>query len=223
VSRQIRLDGIVLDCDGVLIESVDIKTQVYRGLFEGFPEHQDAIVSYHLANGGLSRVEKIKHIYKEILKRPLSEGQLALLCERFAALSLAPVLAAPLVNGTREFVEACRGRVRLFVASGTPQQELERVLSHKGLGNCFTAVFGSPLSKVEILRRILSEWGLAPEAMLAVGDAPTDWQAAAAHGIRFVARVRDGEPAAFLDEVPRERVRDLEELRLLVDGLVGAR
>jgi len=216
-----RLKGIILDCDGVLLESVDIKTEAYRSLFREFPEQQDAIVAYHLANGGLSRVEKIAHIYRDILRQPLSEGQLALLCRRFADLSLTAVLTAPLVSGTREFLDVCRGRVHVFVASGTPQGELEQVLRHQRLDG-FTAVFGSPLSKTEILGQILSGWALAPEDVLAVGDAPTDRRAAAAHGIRFIARVREGHPTAIWDEAPEEQIRDLDELRQLIGGLVGA-
>lgn len=223
MSVQGRLDGIILDCDGVLLESVDIKTQAYRSLFADFPEHLDTIVSYHLAHGGLSRVEKIKHIYRSILGYALSATKLTELCDRFAALSLNQVLAAPLVQGTREFLDTYHCRLHLFVASGTPQQELEVILSRKGLRGYFTAVFGSPLSKVEIIGRILSGWALTPSKVLAVGDAPTDLEAAAAHGIRFIARVKEGRPSAFSDGIAMERVRDLSELRPLVDELVGAR
>ena len=66
--------GIAFDFDGVLVESVDVKTKAYARLFEEYGEGVvSRVVDYHLTNGGISRFVKFRVIYSEILNKPLSE------------------------------------------------------------------------------------------------------------------------------------------------------
>ena len=48
--------AIVFDFDGVILESLDIKTRAFAALFDGFPDHTEQIAGYHLNNLGVSRV-----------------------------------------------------------------------------------------------------------------------------------------------------------------------
>lgn len=50
--------AIVLDFDGVIVESLDIKTRAFRDLFSDYPQHLDKIMSYHLAHNAISRYIK---------------------------------------------------------------------------------------------------------------------------------------------------------------------
>ena len=86
--------AIAFDFDGVLVESVEVKTRAFARLFntEG-PDAVRKILDYHLENGGVSRFEKFKTIYRSILKRPLSEEQFRSLCERFSELVVDEVVA----------------------------------------------------------------------------------------------------------------------------------
>ena len=60
--------AIAFDFDGVLAESVDIKTRAYALLFKGEGDQSiRQIVDFHLKNGGISRFEKIRKIYNDIL------------------------------------------------------------------------------------------------------------------------------------------------------------
>jgi len=52
---------------GVILESVDIKGWAFGGLFEAYPEYVDEIVIFHHANRGMSRFDKFRYIYKNIL------------------------------------------------------------------------------------------------------------------------------------------------------------
>jgi beta-phosphoglucomutase-like phosphatase (HAD superfamily) len=69
------LTDIILDFDGVILESVSIKTEAFRSLFSFAPEHVDRIVQFHKDNGGMSRFDKFWHIYNTILHDDLSEQQ----------------------------------------------------------------------------------------------------------------------------------------------------
>lgn len=215
------LQAIVFDCDGVLLESVDAKTEAYRTLFAEHPQHLDAILAYHRAHGGVSRYEKIRHIYRHILHQPLRERELTDLCARFAELSFEKVLAAPLVRGVRQFLRAYHERLALFVASGTPQEELETLLDRRRLRPYFRGVFGSPDTKHAILGRILADWGLAPLDVLVVGDAPTDWDAAREWGIPFIGRVNGAQASPLPAEALTVRIEDFMGLTTITERLLA--
>jgi beta-phosphoglucomutase-like phosphatase (HAD superfamily) len=96
---------IIFDFDGVLVESVDVKTRAFAELFE--PEGPDIVqkvLQYHLENGGLSRYEKFRYVYHNFLRRPLPESGMTELGRRFSDLVVTQVVNAPLVKGAREFV-----------------------------------------------------------------------------------------------------------------------
>lgn len=63
------IDAIFFDFDGVILESVDIKGWAFGKLFENYPQHVDEIVAFHFANGGMSRFDKFRYIYKKYLKK----------------------------------------------------------------------------------------------------------------------------------------------------------
>ncbi|MEK7234705.1 MAG: HAD family hydrolase [Elusimicrobiota bacterium] len=194
--------AIIFDFDGVILQSVDIKTRAFEALFafEG-PEAVARIVDHHRANGGVSRYEKFRHAYREILRRPLSAEQEKTLGERFNILVEDAVSACPWVPGAREFLEARHKQFPLFIASGTPQEELSRIVERRGLNGFFRAVYGTPAQKDAILRKIAADLPCAPEDLLMVGDAGGDYEAAHAVGAAFVGVVAPGVPNPFLPGV----------------------
>ena len=145
--------AIAFDFDGVLVESVEVKTRAFARLFntEG-PDAVRKILDYHLENGGVSRFEKFKTIYRSILKRPLSEEQFRSLCERFSELVVDEVVAASWVDGAEEWLIRHQGRYPLFVISGTPQEELQEIITRRGMAKFFTSVLGAPRTKGLLLR-----------------------------------------------------------------------
>jgi HAD superfamily hydrolase (TIGR01549 family) len=180
------LAAVVLDFDGVVLESVDIKTRAFAALFEAEgPSVVGKLVAYHEINGGISRFEKFRWLYREILKRPLPKEEEASLGERFNALVEDAVMKAPFVPGAREFLEAAKPWP-LFVASGTPQEELRRIVERRGLARHFRGVYGAPDKKDVILRRVAEETSSAPAQLVMVGDAINDFEAARQVGAAFI-------------------------------------
>ena len=58
-----RFEAIFFDFDGVLVESVDIKTTAFARLYAGHGEPvADAVVAYHRQNMGTSRFVKFRYI-----------------------------------------------------------------------------------------------------------------------------------------------------------------
>ena len=212
--------SVIFDFDGVILESADIKTHAFARLFAEHEEHVDAIVELHLRLAGVSRYEKFKLIYADILGQPLDDAGLAKLGEDFSAICLEEVLSCEFVPGAREFLERHTESRLLFVASGTPQQELRDIVEHRGLSPLFHGVYGTPDTKGVISRRILEEHGLARHEAVFVGDATTDLEGAQEAGIPFIGRVRPGDPDPFADDPSIPVVEDLEQLDRDWDAIV---
>mgnify|MGYP001564164157 CR=1 FL=1 len=193
-----RARAIVFDFDGVILQSVNIKTRAFEALFAcESPKAIGLILKHHLANGGVSRYEKFRHAYREVLRRPLPAEEEQALGNRFNALVEQAVSVCPWVPGAREFLEARHKQLPLFVASGTPHAELRRIVERRGLSAFFRGVYGTPDKKDAILRAVAAELACAPEDLLMVGDAGNDYDAARAVGAAFVGVVEPGAANSF--------------------------
>lgn len=191
----VSVQALVFDFDGVLIESVDIKTRAFAQLFAGEPpETVQRIIDFHLRHGGLSRVEKLQAIYRDILKRPLPNERLQALCLAFADLVVNEVVAAPWVQGAQEFLREHRARYRFFIVSGTPEAELREIIRRRSMDTLFDGIFGSPSMKTNLLREVLRCTGLDVAEVVFIGDSATDWAASRAVGVPFIWRSSPNSP-----------------------------
>ena len=78
---------LILDFDGVIVESIPLKTVAFRQVFSfAPPEHLDEIITFHLENGGMSRYDKFRYIYANILNEPLTPEQEERLASKYADL-----------------------------------------------------------------------------------------------------------------------------------------
>ena len=181
--------AVILDFDGVVIESATVKTRAFCDLFAGSGKI-DQIRAFHIANSGISRHVKIREIRERILGLARDERDERVLADRFAALIETGVADAPFVPGARAFIENPGGRL-LYVASGTPQDELREIAAARGIAPHFTGIFGSPEQKPSIIRRVLATHALTPADVVFVGDGLSDQRAAAETAVHFVARLHD--------------------------------
>ena len=212
--------AIGFDFDGVLVESVDIKTRAYAYLFEDEgPEVVRRITDYHLTHGGVSRFEKFRTIHNDILKRELNDKRFQFLCDRFSEIVVDAVVAAPWVAGAREFLERNFRKYRMFVVSGTPESELQEIVERRGMTRFFEAVRGSPKDKVTLLAEVENDLSLVREKTVYVGDAKTDWNAAQALGLTFLWR-RSPDGAQCLEEFSGSPMIDLNQLEARLDQVI---
>lgn len=190
---------VLFDFDGVIAESVDVKTRAFKVLFQDRPECLEAITRFHIDNGGMSRYDKFRYIYKNMFREELNEEKFKQLCEGFSRLVVDEVVAAPFVKGVKEVLDKCLNRYKMFVVSGTPFEEMREIIKQKGLTNYFAGVFGSPAAKAELIRGILKENSLNADEAVFVGDSINDFKAAEETGLSFIAR-DSGEGALWLSD-----------------------
>jgi phosphoglycolate phosphatase-like HAD superfamily hydrolase len=181
--------AIVFDFDGVVLESADVKTDAFVELFAAHgPEIAAQVKAHHLANLGISRFKKFAWIYEHLLGRAITDDESKALGDRFSALALEKILVAPFVPGAEAALAALAARWPLFVASGTPDDELKLIVDRRGLAPRFREVHGTPREKPEILRDLMARHGLATHETLFIGDGASDHKAAVATGVEFLAR-----------------------------------
>jgi phosphoglycolate phosphatase-like HAD superfamily hydrolase len=127
------------------------------------------------------------------------------------------ILECEFVPGAMECLEALRSRALLFVASGTPQEELELIVARRGLTPLFTEVWGTPLGKSEIIRSILDRHRIEPHEAVLIGDGISDYRAAAETGVPFLARDAGANHADW-KELGATAFPDLERILLHIEG-----
>lgn len=178
---------LVFDCDGVLLDSVPVKTRAFGRLAAPYGrEAEDRFVMYHTVHGGVSRYRKFEWFFREVLGREITPAESEEWGRKFAEYAFDEVRRCALIPGARETLEEWHGRLPMYVCSGAPREELEVILKERGLIHFFAGVYGSPPAKAELLKEIVrSQPEIAPDEVLMVGDAVTDEDAASQAGTLF--------------------------------------
>jgi len=209
---------LILDFDGVILESVSVKTEAFRKLFSFVPEHVDEIVQFHIDNGGMSRFDKFRYIYTTILKEDLTQEKFEELSEKFSKIVFEEIVKVPFVPGAQEFLECYHTKIPLFVVSATPEKELLQIIQKRNMSHYFRKVYGAPRKKSDCITEIVKLTGSPPDTVLFVGDARNDLDAARTAGVRLIGRIKPGDENWFYGLSGIELViPDLHELARYIE------
>lgn len=195
--------AVFFDFDGVIADSTAVKAWAFAALFAPFgPTVQKEVVRYHLDNGGMPRLEKIRHCHTVIAGQPLDELIIKRLGQSFAAMVRDEVVAASFVPGALATLQQLQqAKVPCFVVSGTPAQEMRDIVQRKGLAAYFAEVHGSPEVKAAIIADILKRYAFFADQCLFIGDALADYRAARDTGLHFLGIVPQGKHSIFAEGV----------------------
>jgi len=187
--RSATLRVLVLDFDGVILESNAIKTEAFRDVFARFPEHIETMMAFHRANVSASRFVKFDHLLRECLGRPGDTGLRDELAATFSRRTLERLATCPLVPGAAEFLKEFSATAPLYLASVTPAEDLEATLARRDLRHWFCDVYACPpWTKPDAVRDVLQRERCPQSAAALIGDSPGDRQAAEEVGVEFIAR-----------------------------------
>ena len=181
--------AIVFDFDGIIVESTEVKSAAfYEVALEWGEDAALRMAEYHAKNFGVSRFAKFEWFFKKVLGKDLSPEMSAYLNNRFSTICVEKIIQAPLVPGFADAIARAYGHCPLFVASATPQEELETIMAARGLDVFFKAIFGSPPEKAANLQKAVDALNAHPARVLMVGDSQADYQAAKSVGTDFYGR-----------------------------------
>lgn len=179
---------LIFDFDGVLVDSVAIKGDVFAEIYDSYGKKiSDLVRNHHFSNGGMSRYEKFCYYHKNYLNLALSEAELNKLCDYFSSLVKAKVIDANEILGANDFLKNVNVEGKFcFINSATPVNELREIVHQRRCGHYFIELYGSPSSKIDNLKEILNSYSKDPKDFIFFGDALSDFIAAKECSIDFV-------------------------------------
>lgn len=189
-----NLKTLVFDCDGVILNSNQLKTDAFRAI--ALPLGQkaaDELVRYHLLNGGMSRYQKFFYFIEQIVPKYIGNSNLSSsdyptienLSVNFANHIRGGLMNCDIASGLKELRKVMK-KTSWIVVSGADQEEIRNVLNKRGVAHYFDAgIFGSPDNKDQIFKRELNSGLIAHPAMY-LGDSFYDFCVAQRVGVDFI-------------------------------------
>ena len=207
---------IIFDFDGVISESVNIKTMAFAEMYKDYgDEVVKQVVAHHLSHGGVSRYEKFRIYHEELLGIEVSEKKILELAKIFSDLVLNKVVKAPYVKGAYEFITKYYNKYEMFIASATPDNEIKKIIKEKKLSKYFKQIFGSPKKKNSIVKEIISKNKYLSKNILYIGDAIEDYNAAVNNNNNFIARIYPENKEIF-NNIDCRKVHDLRNFNTII-------
>ena len=184
LKKILNYDILIFDCDGVILDSNYIKTEAFYESIVEFGENiANKFVEYHKQHGGISRYEKFDYFFQNILKDvTYSKYKKEKYIKIYANLIKTKLFNSNFTNGFLKFIDIVKDR-ESYVISGSDECELREVLSHKKVDKYFKNIYGSPKTKIEIIREKIS---YKNKKVLFLGDSATDYKSAIEFGFDFL-------------------------------------
>lgn len=184
---------LIFDCDGVILNSNHIKTEAFRSTALPWGEDvADALVAYHVANGGVSRYRKFAYFLENILSHNLpsdvsgfDDPVLEELLHTYATEVQRGLMDCPVAEGLDD-LRRLTIDANWCIVSGGDQAELRDIFSVRKLDHFFERrIYGSPDNKDTILARELDVGSIRLPALF-LGDSRYDHQASTRAGLDFI-------------------------------------
>lgn len=179
---------LVFDCDGVVLNSNQLKIQAYYDVaikFGATEAQAQALVDYHVMLGGVSRYPKFEYFLYEIMHQSVTDQTMQALLSSFTKevkRRLTDCEIAPDLMTVRE----ANPNAKWMIISGGDQVELRDIFKQRGIDKLFDAgIYGSPDNKDVILAREIEIGNIAKPALF-IGDSKYDHQASTNAGLDFV-------------------------------------
>jgi len=182
-----KIKNIIFDFDGVILDSVPVKTEAFRQLFKDFPSNiVDQFITYHEENGGISRYIKIEYFFKTLLKENITETEVIKYANKYSLLTKQE-LANPkyLIGESFDFIKEHYRNINMHVASGADEADLHYICDTLELNQFFISIHGSPTPKNDVVKNILLIHKYILKETILIGDSINDFTAADKNNITF--------------------------------------
>jgi len=179
---------ILWDFDGVILDSMPIRSLGFKKVLEDYPEEQvKQLLDYHEENGGLSRYVKLKYFFENIRGESISDELLAKLTNDFSKIMLSLLIDEKLlISNSVNFIKNNYNNYVMHIVSGSDGKELNIICEELNLKKYFKSILGSPTPKIKLVEQIITENAYSKNDMLLIGDSINDFEASKANDITFL-------------------------------------
>ena len=186
------IKGIIFDFDGVIVESIQVKTDAFANMYNKYGKSViNKVVNHHESNGGMSRYEKIKYYHNNFLNKEITSKEIQELSDSFSKIVVDGVITSAYVQGVLDFIKKNKKNYKYYISTGTPTDEILHILDKRKISSYFTDVYGSPEKKHIHIKKIINDYEYNKSELLFIGDSPTDYNASIDCGINFILRLND--------------------------------
>ena len=209
-----KYDAIFFDFDGVIVDSVHIKTQVFYEMYLPYGKNiANKAKQHHIENGGVSRFEKFKVYHKYFLGKTLNNHDLEQLTSEFSLRVKDAVIESKIVPGVIDLLEELYNSLDLFIITGTPTEEIIEIIEKRGWTKYFKEILGSPTNKDNWSKYLLNKYQYNHNKVLFIGDATTDYDADKSNNFDFALRTHNENKPLFKNKSVY-KFRDFTEFKL---------
>ena len=179
--------NIIWDFDGVIIDSSEIRVNAFRQMLKDYPPHMvDKLIDFHKRNDGLSRYVKIDYFFSQIINQSLDNQKRTNLLKEYGAICSKKLDDKQLlIMDSIKFISNNYNHKNFDIASGSDNNELNRLCMSLGITSFFNSINGSPEVKKDIVRRIIIENQYINKETCLIGDSINDYDAAIFNQIQF--------------------------------------
>ena len=179
-------NAIFFDFDGVIKDSVEIKSNIFGKLFKDFGvDLVQKVKTHNDNNGGMSRYEKIP-MYMEWAGIAPNNEVLNKYLEEFSTLTMKKVIDSEWIPGVLPYLKKNYNRQLFFILTATPQEDIEIITSELKIKDLFIDIIGSPTKKSKALQQLLNENSIRASTAVMIGDSYEDYDAAKFNSVPFV-------------------------------------
>lgn len=185
-----NLKNFIFDFDGVILDSLDCKTEAFYQMYLPYGEDiANKVRQYHILNGGVSRFEKFKTWHNQYLKVNLSEKEIQNLANHFSDLVMENIVKSDPIPGAIEFIKRHSRDFNFFIISGTPHDEIKKICDDIEITDHFKEILGSPKNKKVLCNELKLKYEeLRSDNTIFLGDALSDYEAAQDNSFFFALR-----------------------------------
>ncbi|EAI2873414.1 TPA: HAD family hydrolase [Campylobacter jejuni] len=188
-----NVKNIIFDFDGVILDSVELKTQAFAELFKEFPEDKvQELIEFHVQNGGISRYYKIQYFFENILYEEISNNDILKYAKAYSRLTK-DKLCNPkfIIKETFDFIQKKQHFYNMHIASGADEKDLLEICEKLNLIQYFSSIHGSPTKKVILVQDILLNNNYKNKETILIGDSINDFEVALRNNIYFYGYIKN--------------------------------
>jgi phosphoglycolate phosphatase-like HAD superfamily hydrolase len=180
------ISALLLDFDGVLIDSDPVKDAAFEYIFREYPNQFQDFLPFHRENGGVSRYEKIRYFHEKLLGESIDEKKVNEVAQEFSDYVLEQ-LCQPryLIEDSCSRLPIISKIIPIHIVSASDEIELKKICEAHKISPYFRSIHGSPGTKSEIVGRVFEQNSYSKKNTVLVGDSINDFLAAREHGIKF--------------------------------------
>jgi len=179
---------ILWDFDGVIMDSMPIRSNGFGAVLKDYPEEQvKQLMDFHNLNGGLSRYVKFRYFFEKIRGESISEESVQELANSFSDIMLKSLINEDLlIRNSVSFIEDNSEKYEMHIVSGSDGVELNKICEALDLSRYFKTINGSPTPKIELVRKIINNYGYNESTVVLIGDSRNDYDASMENNIDFI-------------------------------------